>query len=169
MKMTREEVVINHRQLEEAVNLNGRELTYAVTKNTRALKEELQDIQVALNKARKDALNDADDKNLKEYEKVRQGVCDLYADKDSKGDPMHFPNGDYKITEQENIKKVETAIEELQEKYGDALEKFYQLNTQNQEYMKKESDVNIYTIKLKDVPEGISKVDMNKIFFMIEA
>ena len=101
---------------------------------------------------------------FKEFEKARVDLVKQHARKDEKG--KEVIEGDEYIVEDQ--KEWEKAFNKLKKEHQDAIDEREKQIKDYVEMLKTEVKVDLYKIKLADVPEDITTVQMNSIISVIE-
>lgn len=136
------------------LDLPGAKFAYGVSRNIHILKPHVQ----ALQEARKAS------PDFMQYDKERAGLAKKYSKKDEKGKPV-IVGTEYVLEDRESFDKD---FAELQQKYSEAIQKREQQMREFAELADKDVEVELYKIKLADVPQEITTAQMNDIYELIE-
>jgi len=151
-------------ELREALNdvdyIKGKTFAFAVFKNKQMLDSEIE----AINSIKKDPGED-----YIKYEQERTDLCILHSEKDDNGKPLfdYGPNGQqsFKI---KDMKMFEEEYAKLAEANKDMLNAINENKKEFEEFLEKESDIQLKKISIDDLPEDISASFLEKIAAMIE-
>ena len=146
--------ILELNQALSSLNLKGFKFSYGVAKNIALLKTEIESLQKTM----------VASEPFKEYEQARIALAEKYSKKDESGNPIvkgnEYEIADREVFDKELIKLQTThkvAIEERQKQIDD----FNKL-------LEEEAKVELYKIKLEDVPEDITTEEMTAIYVLIE-
>ena len=159
--MTKGEVLVLYRNLNQTGELNGVKFAYAVSRNIDILKREIESIEKTLELP----------EDFKEFETKRIALAEKYAERDEKGKTLKekATNGSEQfVIIPANQKKFDKEFDVLRGEYKEAVAL---RDKQIEEYTKlltEESDVVPYKIKLEDVPKEITTRQMTGIYDIID-
>jgi len=150
--------------LREALNdvdyIKGKVFAFAVFKNKAILDSEIE----AINAIKKDPGED-----YIEYEKERTALCELHSEKDENGNVVldYNPNGtqSFKIIDNDAFTKE---YEVLAKKHEKMLKEIAENKKEFEEFLEKESEVELKKISIDDLPDDISASFLEKIAPMID-
>jgi len=150
--------------LREALNevdyIRGKAFAYAVFKNKDLLDKELETLDKLKKQPHPDFIN---------FENERTLLCQTHSDKDEEGNPaLQFnPDGTqaFKISDMETFQKE---YDELAKKYDDVLNDMADAKQEFDEFMERESEVELKKVGVDDLPDDISAGFLEKIKFMLE-
>lgn len=146
--------------LNEVDYIRNKTVAYAIFKNKEILDKEIE----TFNKLKRDPHPD-----YINFENERILLCKEYSEKDEQGNPMFQYNPDgtqsFKIIDME---KFSEEYQKLAKKYEDVLKDMQEAKREFDEFMEKESDIQLKKIKIEDLPDDISASFLEKIKFMLE-
>jgi len=146
--------------LEELSEIRGKSFAYAVFKNKEMLDKEVEIINQLKKDPHPDYIN---------YENERQLLCIQFADKDEDNNPvlMYNPNGtqSYKIDEMEKFNEEYT---NLSGKYESVLKDMEDSKKDFDEFLDKDSEVELKKVGINDLPDDITASFFDKIKYMID-
>jgi len=158
--MKNKEIIGLREALNEVDYIRGKSFAYAVFKNKDILDKEIETI----NKLKKEPHAD-----YITFENERTLLCQLFAEKDSNGDAVlqYNPNGtqSFKI---DNMGEFNNEYVKLAQKYEDVLKDMNDAKNEFDDFMEKDSDIELKKIKIEDLPNDISASFLDKIKFMID-
>lgn len=157
--MKRTEIVNLYNGLNSVGNLVGVIFGYAVNKNLAILKPEIEALQKALTPSEK----------FLEYDVKRVDIVKKYAKKDEKGEFVLLEVGgkkSYDVAGQEDT--VENEVKPLKEEYKAAIEDNEKQMIEYNTLLEQESNVELYKVKLENVPKDITAAQMTAIFPIVE-
>jgi hypothetical protein len=125
-------------------DLKGVTFAYAVARNIKKLNSEMESIR----KARGDKYNEYDDKRIE--------LARSMSKKDGDGNPIMI-GSNFTIPD---VKEFERKLEKLKEKYKKEIDEY-------EEFLDKDSDIELHKIEMDDVPTDISAEQMTGIFDII--
>jgi len=139
--------------------LMGVKFAYAISKNSKNLSEEVEACESSMKRS----------KSFIEYDEKRVVLCKEHCDKDEGGKPVIIENagtGTYAGLKGNN--SFDKAIEVLQSEYSEAIEEQKKMADEFKKFLEEEVEVELYKVKLADVPEDISVGQLNGIMAIIE-
>ena len=139
--------------LNNVAKLKGVKLAYAVIRNLNILQPEIEAIQKSL--------EPQDDFNV--YDKERMELAKKFSKKDEKGEPK-TENNQFIL---EDVKGFEKEIEQLAKKHKPALDAREKQVKEYNELLKEETKVELYKVKLADVPTDITTEQLAGIYDII--
>lgn len=150
--------------LRESLNdvdyIKGKVFAYAVYKNKKILDDEIQAIKSTKNEPHTDYLN---------FENERTLLCQFHAEKDEKNNPVlqYNPDGtqSFKIVDMDNF---QNEYKDISEKYKDVLLDMEKSKSDYDSLLNKESEITLTKVNIKDLPDDISAIFLEKIRFMLE-
>lgn len=151
--MTNKNIIALYNDL-KAINLKGVKFSYGIAKNLSILEIEIKAIEKTTEFT----------PDFKNYEKERIELASKHAKKDEEGKVV-IENGRYILEDKDT---ADQEFKELREKYKEALEERDQQLEDYKALLEEESSVELFKIKLSDVPEDISTEQMTSIFAIIE-
>ncbi len=156
--MTRQEILVLFRGLNSLGNLTGVNFSYAVMRNMNRLKPEIEALEKSLEPT----------EEYKKYDEERVELCKEQARKDEDGKPITVR--DVNGQEKYDVDEITFAplLEALKEKYKDVVEARIAQEKEYNELLKTETDVDLFKVKIENVPEAISTVQMYAISPIIE-
>ena len=152
--MTKGEILNLFKSLNQLGALKGVKFAYGVSKNLNILKPEIESLEKA---------NEASDK-FKEFEKARIDLIKEHCKKDDKGKEV-IENNEYVV---EDKKEWEKAFNKLKKEHQGSVDEREKQIKDYMELLKTDSKVDLYKIKLSDVPNEITTMQMNSIINVIE-
>ncbi len=152
--MKRSELKGLHQKLEEVSNLPGIKFAYAVSKNKQSIKTELSLLQEMATAS----------ENYLKYDNARIELCKKYAKKDEKGTPILKDNS-YDIEDREAFDKE---IEMLQKENASVMDERETQMKELETFLDEEIEFELHKIKLEDVPQDITSIQMDGIINIIE-
>ena len=152
--MTKQKLVELYQNLKNLGELKGVKFAYGVAKNIGIIQPEIEALQKAI--------NPTEDFSL--FEKERIELAKNHSKKDDKGNPI-IENNQFIM---EDTEKFSKEFEALKENHKEAI---YKREKQTEDYnnlLKEEIEINLYKIKISDVPQDISAKQLEGIFGIIE-
>lgn len=156
--MKKIEIVSLYEALHSLAKLSGVKFSYGVTKNINILKPEVEALEKAMEGTEK----------YKAYDLARQEIAKKYSKKDEDGNPVIKEQEERRTYVIEDRKSFNKEIESLQVEYKEVLEERKAQEIENEALMQTETDIELYKIKMSDVPEEISVQQMAAIYQIIE-
>ena len=158
--ITKGEALVLFKNLNQLGNLSGVKFTYAVARNINLLKTELESLEKSMELP----------ENFKKFDSERIELVEKYAEKDENGKPKKekTENGSEQYVMGENEKKFEKEFNTLKTKHKEAVSL---REKQFEEYTKlltTDSEVQLYKIKLDDIPKEITARQMAGIYAIVE-
>jgi len=150
--------------LREALNevdyIRGKAFAYAVFKNKDLLDKEIEDLNKVKKEPHPDYIN---------FENERTLLCRLHSEKDEDDNPVlqYNPDGTqaFKILAIEEFQKD---YEKLAKKYDDVLNDMADSKKEFDDFMERESDVQLKKVSVDDLPDDVSAGFLEKIKYMID-
>lgn len=139
--------------LNSVSNLKGVKFAYAVAKNLSKVKPEIEAIKKSSEPY----------ENLNEYEKLRLELCEKHAKRDDKG-VIITESQQYVM---EDIKVFNKAFDKLRKESKEALNQRDDQIKKLEEFLKEESTLELHKIKIEDLPEEITAIQITGIEEMI--
>jgi len=152
--MNKKQLLDFERSLRDVSKLKGVKFAYAVSKNHKALITEIE--------ALKEAEKPSDD--FIEYESKRRSLCEEYSEKDKENNPIIL-NGNYKIID--SI-KFETEFKKLHEQNKIVIDNRKKQMKEFNDLLLESVDIKIHKVKIEDLPEDLTAIQINGIEEMIE-
>ncbi len=154
------ELIQLYNTLHSVGNLKGVRFAYAVSKNIHKIKPHIESLQ--------DSVKPSEE--FQKYDKERLELAEKHAKKNKDGQPNKITDLDnntqsYDI---ENEEKFQKELKKLQSKYKDALEEREKQIEKYKELLQEEADVELYKIKVEDLPEDITPQQMTNLFMIID-
>lgn len=140
--------------LNKLSDLEGVKFAYAINRNKTILDAEVK----AINEAK------VEKEDFQAYEKARIELVEAHAKKDKEGKPVILGN-QYQIADQ---KKFDKEIAKLQKEHKKSLDNRQKQIDELNNFIKEEVELELYGIKLENVPENISVEKMGIITPLIE-
>lgn len=137
--MTKEKILVLYKGLNSVGNLIGVKFAYAVSKNLNLLMPEVN----ALNKAGES------------YNNARLELCKQYSKKDENNEPIIL-NNEYQLADKKAFDEAAIKLKEIPE-YRDYLQ-----------LLEESTELNLFKVKLDDVPKNISVYQMYSIDLIVE-
>ncbi len=128
---------------------------YCIVKNLKKVQQET-DIIRSLNKVSAE---------YTEYEKKRIALCELYAEKNDKGVAI-IEGSQYKI---KSKKRFNTKLKALQEEYKETIKEKEKRDSEMNELLMEEIDIEFHKIKVDSLPDELSGTDLMAIEDLIDA
>jgi hypothetical protein len=162
MKLTKNKVVELYIALNSVGHLSGVKFAYAVSRNIAILKPEIESIQAA--EKPREAFQQYDKERIELAEKHAKKVNGLaqtiVSGKRKDGSPLL----EYVI---ENRQLFDTELMALKEKHKAAIDERERQEEEFESLLKDETEVDLYKIQLKDVPQAITTRQMTGIYLLI--
>jgi hypothetical protein len=152
--MLKEKILKLYQALNTLGNLRGVKFAYFVVKNLNILKPEIEALQKSL--------EPSGDYNAYDAERVE--LAKKFAKKDEKGNPV-VENNSFVLEDKDGFDKE---LKGLVKKHKTALDIREKQISEYNELLKEETKVELYKVKLADVPEDITTEQMAGIFEMVE-
>ncbi len=154
------ELVQLYNTLHSVGDLKGVKFAYAVSKNIHKIKPHIESLQESVKPT----------EEFQKYDKERAELAEKHAKKNKEGKPITNTNLDNNTQsyEIENEEKFQKELEKLQKKYKGALDERESQIEKYKELLQEEADVELYTIKVKDLPEDITPEKLTNLFFIID-
>jgi len=151
--ITKQELLSLYLNLNKLGNLKGVKFSYGVSKNLALLSPEIE----SLNKVQEMS------EEFKKFEEKRVELIKDYSKKDESGKDI-IENNSYVVLDQ---KKWDKVFDKLKEDNKEVVKKREKQIEEYLELLKTESDIKLYKIKLADIPEDITTIQMNSIISII--
>ena len=152
--MTKQDVLEFYQNMNQLGELKGVRFSYGIAKNLNILKPEIEALQKALEPT----------KEYQEFDVKRIELVKKYAKLDDKGEPITSRN-EYILDDEKAFNK---AFEVLKKENKELVDKRDKQIDEYQELLKTESTIELYKIKLADIPEIISAQQMYGISLIVE-
>lgn len=153
--MKKSEIISLYNGLNSVGNLVGVIFGYACRKNIDIIKPEIEALQVAVTPS----------KEFLELDQKRVDIVKKYANKDEKGNAL-IVNNQFDV--KGNEETVEKEVGVLRDENKDIFEaRDKQVNEYNK-LLDEDAKVELYKVKLENVPKEITAAQMNSIFAIIE-
>jgi hypothetical protein len=162
MKITNNQILVLNQLLKSNLlsTLTGAKLNYALLKNINKIEKETEDIKKIVNPSDR----------YKEFDKKRIDICQLYCEKDDKGEnvkkQIDANNWEFVFSD-ENKKMFDTELETIQEEYKEDIEQFKLQIEDYNKFLQEESKINFHKVSYKELPENISLEIMSILEFML--
>lgn len=143
---TRNEFFNLHARFAQLGNLKGAKFAYAISRIANAIESEKKRVQ-ELGK-RPEA--------FVEFDKEREELCKLMADKDEKGNPK-IENGVYVFSDMTEFDK---AADELKAKHKEAIAEYDEQIAEVNKFLEEPLEMNFYDIAMAWIPEDITVEQM---------
>jgi hypothetical protein len=153
--MKNKDLVQLSQTLNQVSGIKGKEFAYAVFKNKNLIEQEIKIFE----QLRKDPHPD-----FQNYENERMIVCINYSQKDDNGNPV-IENNQYKI---EDWVGFQEDMKELADKYKDVIEDMENTRKEYEDFMEKESSIELITVKFENLPNDIDAITLERLKFMID-
>jgi len=153
--MKNKDLVQLSQTLNQVSGIKGKEFAYAVFKNKNLIEQEIKIFE----QLRKDPHPD-----FQNYENERMIVCINYSQKDDNGNPV-IENNQYKI---EDWSGFQEDMKELSDKYKDVIEDMENTRKEYEDFMEKESSIELITVKFENLPNDIDAITLERLKFMID-
>lgn len=157
--MKKSEIIELYNGLSGVLGLVGVTFGYSVNKNLAIIKPEIEALQKALTPSEK----------FLEYDAKRVEIVKKYAKKDEKQEFVLFDVGGRKsfdVAGQEEA--VENEVKPLKEEYKEAIELNEKQMKEYNELLDKEAKIDLYKVKLENLPKEITGEQQKSIFAIIE-
>lgn len=140
-------------------NLPGVKFSYAVAKNIRRIEPLVKDLEAG-NKP---------SEIFEAYEKERGKLLEEYAQRDDNNRPVMIQSGNRGQYQMEDQLAFEAALEALDAKHPEAIDEQKKRGAEFETLLEEKADeVKIHTVKIANVPEGITAGQMTAIFEIID-
>lgn len=158
--MKNKDILIFREILNEVDYIRNKTFAYAVFKNKDILDKEIETFNKLKRNPHPDYIN---------FENERILLCKIHSEKDENGEPILQQNPDgtqsFKIND---MNKFNEEYQELIKKYDDVLKDMTEAKREFDEFMEKESEVELKKVRIEDLPDDISASFLEKIKFMLE-
>ena len=158
--MKNKEVFDLREALKEVDYIRGKSFAYAVLKNKELLDKEIEVINKLKKEPHPDYIN---------YENERQLLCQVHCEKDDNDQPVLQHNLDgtqaFKIGD---MVKFQEEFAPVAEKYKEVLEDMQTSKNDYDEFLEKESTIELNKVTFNDLPEDVTAVILEKIKYMID-
>ncbi|NPV12976.1 MAG: hypothetical protein HPY57_14515 [Ignavibacteria bacterium] len=158
--MKNKDILTFREALNEVDYIRNKTFAYAVFRNKDILDKEIETINKLKREPHPDYIN---------FENERTLLCRTHCEKDENGNPQlqYNPDGtqSFKIID---MAKFNDEYQILAKKYEDVLKDMQDAKKDFDEFMEKESDVELKKVRLEDLPDDISANFLEKIKFMLE-
>ncbi len=153
--MKKKEVITLHNNLKKLNNLTGVKFAYAVSRNIGLLEPIIKALQDA----------SVPNKDYFDYEKERVILAEKHSQKDENGNPKTI-NDEYIISDKN---KFTDELEKLRKKHKKAIDDYFSKMEEYRKMLEEEAEeLNIFKIKMADIPNEITVEQMNVIKDLIE-
>ncbi len=157
--MKKSEIVLLYNGLNSVGNLAGVIFSYCVNKNLNIITPEIEALQRSITPS----------KEFLEYDNKRIEIVKKYAAKDGKGEfIMKVTNGQQSYDVGENEKVIEDEMLPIREEYKEVISNHEKQMTEYNALLDTDSNVELYKVKLENVPKDITAQQMKSIFLIIE-
>lgn len=136
-------------------DLIGIKFNYAIAKNIATLKPEIEAIQRSY-----EATED-----FNKYEIERVELAKKHSKKGDNDEPLLINGNQFDI---EDLKAFQTEFNELKEKHKEVITIREKQLKEVEEFLLKESNIELHKIKMEDIPKEIKTEDMAAIYCLIE-
>jgi len=150
--MTKGESIDLYNALHKVLNLKGVKFGYAISRNITLLKPEIQACQKAIDMS----------EEFQEFNKEHVELMNKYEKKDEKGKAVMI-NGEKQYDDE-----LKEKFEKLKEKHKEAVDAREKQVKEFNELLKTDSDVQVYMLKLENLPEDINAGQMAGISLILE-
>lgn len=158
--MKNKEIFSAREALNDVDYIRGKSFAYAVFKNKEKLDKEIEIINGLRKEPHPDYIN---------FENERTLLCQKHGEKDENGNPILNYNPDrtqsYKIVD---YAAFNDEYQLIAEKYKDVLDDMKASKKEFDDFLDKESEVEITKIKIADLPEDVTANFLEKIKFMLD-
>jgi len=158
--MKNKEIVAFREALNEVDYIRNKTFAYAVFRNKDILDKEIETINKLKRQPHPDYIN---------FENERTLLCKIHCEKDENGNPIlqYNPDGTqaFKIMD---MQAFNTEFAEIQVKYEDVLKDMQDAKRDFDDFMEKDSDVELKKVNVNDLPDDISANFLEKIKFMLD-
>lgn len=152
--MTKQEMFTLYKSLNQLGQLKGVKFAYAVSRNLKKIQPEID----AMDKSFEPS------EDFKKFDEERVELAKTHAKKDANGEP-ETKNNQF-IMEDQAVFEVEFTA--LREKYAEAVKEREDQAKEYDELLKTESSVELYKVKLENVPVDITAMQLHSINEIIE-
>jgi len=152
--MTNTKIIETYNTLSQLKGLKGVKFNYAILRNIGKLEEEVKILQ---------KMTDLSEP-MKKFEQERIELANKYSKKDDKGESV-VDNGQYVLDSTQEFNKE---FDALKETYKDAIKERANQMVEFEELLKKENEVELYKIKLTEIPDDITTEQMAALVNLIE-
>lgn len=157
-KITRKELLELNNSLKKVTHIPGVKFAYIIAKNIHSIEGEIRSI----------VKTDEAGPEYQEFENERIQLASEHSKKQDNGRPETIMiNG----VEEFNIKNVpafEKEYNKLKEKYAEVIVKREEQLKEINKFLEEEIEVELYTIKIEDVPSSINGDQLNGIYIIID-
>ena len=129
---------------------------YILAKNKRLIKPEIESLQEAQQPP----------EDYMKYDKIRQDLCKVMAEKDDQGNPK-VVNNEYVMIE-ETKEEFDKKIEELKIEHKETIDKMDEQKAQFEILIKEDIDIDLVHIPFSVLPESIIGNDVDMLFDIID-
>lgn len=151
--MLKKEILILYQSLHNLGSLQGCRFAYGIAKNISILEKEAKIIQKTIEAS----------PEFSEFENKRIELAKKYAKKDKEGKLLTDTENGVESYVMENQAKFDKEFNNLKNKYEKILDERKKQIDEYNELLETETDIELYKIKLSDVPSNITVSQMNLI------
>ena len=155
--MKNKDLITLNAALQEVSNIKGKDFAYAVFKNKSIVEKELE----IFNKLQKEPHPE-----FQNYEQERNILCITHSIKNDDGNPV-IKNNRYEIDAVQQV-DFQNEFEDLKEQYKEVIEDMQQAENDYNEFLEKETNIDLIKIKFSDLPDDVDAVFLGKIQWMID-
>jgi len=153
--MTRSELLNLAVSFVNVKELMGVKFAYAISRNSKNISEEAEACKSSMKRS----------KSFIEYDEKRVAICKEYCDKDDSGKPIFTDDVFVGLKGNDSF---DEAVSVLQSEYSEAIEEQKKMVDEYKQFLEEEVEVELYKLKLEDVPEDISVGQLSGIMAIIE-
>ena len=158
--MKNREIYELRKSLEDLSNIKGKTFAYTVFKNKEILDKEIEIINQLKKEPHPDYMN---------YENERQLLCIKHAEKDDNNNPVLVYNPDgSQVFKIKDLKTFNEEYAEVAEKYKETIDDMNLTKKEFEDFLEKDSDVELKKVSIDELPEDIDAAFISKIKHMIE-
>ena len=144
----------------DTISVTKTTFLYAVNKNQKIIANEIILIRESFLKL-PDELTDEN----KEYTTKKQELIEECGERDKDNNLILVGSNSYKI---KDFKTFNLKFKELNENHAELLVELDKINVKNQELLDEETDIKFYKIKLENVPDGLTKKQVDALMYIID-
>ena len=155
--MKNKDLITLNTALQEVSDIKGKDFAYAVFKNKSIIEKELEIFNQLQREPHPEFQN---------YEQERNILCITHSVKNEDGNPRIQDNR-YEIDPVQQI-DFQNEFEDLKEKYKEVISDMQQAENDYNEFLEKETSIDLIKIKFSDLPNDVNADFLEKIQWMID-
>ena len=155
--MKNKDLITLNAALQEVSDIKGKEFAYAVFKNKSIIEKEMEIFEKLQREPHPEFQN---------YEQERNVLCITHSIKDEEDNPK-INNNRYEIDPVQQV-DFQNEFEDLKEKYKEVIDDMQKAEQEYNEFLEKETELELVKIKFDNLPEDIDASFLEKLKWMIE-